>query len=103
MATKVNHKRIKALFVVDSCALIFYVYSQVWNVHKGELEWDLNNKNVAVLCCDFSPDSTKLLTGDLEGSVKVCFPYSLYMVFVCVCGDQALYLMFLVPDLVTYG
>jgi WD40 repeat protein len=24
-----------------------------------------------VLCCDFSPDGTKLLTGDAEGSVKV--------------------------------
>ena len=62
------------------------MYLQVWNVHEGECEWDLNNKNVALMCCDFSPDSTKLLTGDLEGSVKVCFHYSIHVVWcVCVC------------------
>ena len=47
----------------------------MWNVHEGRCEWNLDNERVGVFCCDFSPDGTKLLTGDWEGSVKVHFMY----------------------------
>ena len=59
----------------------------MWNVHEGTCEWNLDHKNVAVLCCDFSPDGTKLLTGDVEGSVKVEFIASLQPTLLTVFSD----------------
>ena len=43
----------------------------MWNVYDGQCEWDLDHNGVPVMCCDFSPDGSRLLTGDTEGSVKV--------------------------------
>lgn len=56
---------------------IIIIIFQVWNVHGGTCEWTLDHNHVPVLCCDFSPDSTKLLTGDVEGSVKVHLHYEI--------------------------
>ena len=57
---------------------------QVWSVSSGSCKVTLAHDS-AVLSCDISPDSTRLITGDTEGSVKVGGRGS-----VCVCmGGQA--------------
>ena len=56
---------------VEVYHIIVVYLLQVWNVHGGTCEWIFDHNHVAVLCCDFSPDGTKLITGDVEGSVKV--------------------------------
>ncbi len=43
---------------------------KVWNVLTQECDVTIDNE-AAILSCDFSPDGSRLLTGDTEGSVKV--------------------------------
>lgn len=45
--------------------------TQVWNVPTQECDVLITNGDAAVLSCDLSPDASRLLTGDTEGSVKV--------------------------------
>ena len=45
---------------------------QVWDPATGDCTATLKHgDDVMVLCCDFSPDASRLITGDTSGSVKV--------------------------------
>lgn len=45
---------------------------QVWDTNSGQCTATMSHSDdVAVLCCDFSLDSSRLITGDTSGSVKV--------------------------------
>ena len=43
----------------------------MWNVPTHECDVTITNGEAAVLSCDLSADASRLLTGDVEGSVKV--------------------------------
>jgi len=46
---------------------------KVWDVSTGECKKTFHNGDeCAVLCCDFSANAQRLITGDIAGSVKVC-------------------------------
>ena len=44
----------------------------MWDATSGECTADLDHGEEAVMCCDFSQDASKLITGDTGGNVKVC-------------------------------
>ncbi|AOA60524.1 Set3C histone deacetylase complex subunit [Komagataella phaffii CBS 7435] len=45
---------------------------RVWDVYKGDtVMFSLNENGVPFVCSKISPDKTKIVTGDLDGSIKI--------------------------------